>query len=477
LPDTHLSSPDVTSPALKPADAWIQDRAGIQNRAGALLPALSIRSQLRAKAVWLLFIGIVFVLISLAIYPLLPRSYHATALVLLQPTDQNGRPDYDRVTRNALDENAIQAYSDILAARPLLMVVARQHQDDPEFNPALRQTRSWLGDMRLWLSSAISDPNETVEDRLRKHLIIRRDHQSYVLQVGFSSEDPAKASDMANRLVDAFVAGQVADKQHIQNNFVSELEQRTATLQARYLASEAAAHDFFISSGLIHKGERLSAEHQLDTFSTEFAKAKSDAQNAEDRATALLEMQRRGTLDSAPEVMASPVVQAVKEKFMTLNGHVASGVATLSAMTDIQSAISAEADRIVRALQADAVAQRRRADSLGDQINRLDAQLVSWQEADRRMTELQRNLDVDRAALQQGLADLAAQRGLAALLRPDVQIVSYAVPPTRPAFPNKLLYSLGTLLMVLVTFATVLLLPGKARAIAARSSDSRMETY
>jgi uncharacterized protein involved in exopolysaccharide biosynthesis len=282
---------------------------------------------------------------------------------------------------------------------------------------------------------------------------------------------------MANTLVDAFVADQVTDKQRIQNNFVTKIEQRDAALQARYLASEAAAHDFFVSSGLIHKGERLSAERQLEAFSTQFAQAKADAQNAEDRASALLEMQHLGTLDSAPEVMASPVVQAVKEKFMTLNGHVAPGLQTLSAMTDIQSAISGEADRIVRALQTEAASARRRASTLGDQINRLDAQLVSWQEADRRMTELQRDLDVDRAALQQGLAELAAQRGLAAMLRPDVQIVSYAVAPTRPAFPNKLLYSLGTLLMVLVTFATVLLLPTKTRITKPRPSDSRMETY
>ncbi len=138
---------------------------------------------------------------------------------------------------------------------------------------------------------------------------------------------------MANTLVDGFVAGRLPTNNVFQNKYVAELQQRNLALEARYHASETAAHDFFVNSGLIHKGERLSAERQLETFSTQFAQAKTDAQTADDRASALLELQRIGTRESAPEVMASPVVQAVKEQFMTLNGHVAPGVATLSAMT------------------------------------------------------------------------------------------------------------------------------------------------
>ena len=463
MPDTHLPGPEVTSSALEPGNPWIHD--------GSTIGARSIGIQFRAKAVRLMFISAVFILASIVIYPLLPRSYEATALMLLHPTDRNGQPDYNRVTTNALDENAIQAYSDILGSRPLLQVIAAQHQDHPEFNPAVRDTDTWLGELRSAVSSALGDAKATIVDRLRKHLIIRRDHQSYVLQVGFWSRDPGKAADMANMLVQTFVADQVADKQRIQNKFVTELQQRAAGLQARYDASKSAAHEYFVNSGLIHKGERLSTERQLETFSTQFAQAKAAAQTAQDRASQLLEMQRVGTLDSAPEVMASPVVQAVKERFMTLNGHVAPGVATLSAMTDIKSAISAEADRIVQALQAEATTKRLQANDLGDQINRLDAQLVSWQEAERRLTELQRKVDVDRAALQQGMAELAAQRGLGDMLRPDVEVVAPAVPPTRPAYPNKLLYLLGTLLTVLVTCGAVLLLPGKTRVTLPRASD------
>jgi uncharacterized protein involved in exopolysaccharide biosynthesis len=436
-----------------------------RSSSAASAPSLSVRRSfgvgLRVKLFFLPLLGTAVVLASLAIYPLLPRSYEATALVLLQATDRNGQPDYERSGRNALDENAIQAYSDILAARPLLLTIASHHLNDPEFNTTLRPSHSWLMGARSWLPSSLITPRETIEDTLRKHLIIRRDRKSYVLQVGFSSIDPNKAADMANTLVTAFVADQQTSKQRFQNEFVEQLRQRSAELEAKYRASEAAMNSYLIESGLIHKGERISAERRLETFSVQFAQATTDARTAEDRARTLLEMQRRGTLDGAPEVISSPVIRAVKERIMLLNSSASPTGTALTAMTDIRTAISGEAERIVRASQTEATILRQRADTLRDEINRIDTQLTAWHEADRQLAELQRTVDLDRTVLQDAMAQLRVQTGRAAMLRPDVEVISPAVAPVRPAFPDPFRYVAGTLLLVLIGCAAILLLPGR----------------
>ena len=76
---------------------------------------------------------------SVALYPVLPRTYSSTSLVLLQPTDQSGQPIVGRSTLNALDENEIQAYDDILSSRTMLQAVVDKLQlrKDLELNPTL----------------------------------------------------------------------------------------------------------------------------------------------------------------------------------------------------------------------------------------------------------------------------------------------------------------------------------------------------
>ena len=81
--------------------------------------------------------------VSVGVYPILPRTYRSSALVLLQPTDQAGQPIIGRSTMNALDENEIAAYDDILSSRPMLVTVIEKLNllNDPEFNPTLQTSQ------------------------------------------------------------------------------------------------------------------------------------------------------------------------------------------------------------------------------------------------------------------------------------------------------------------------------------------------
>src|SRR3569623_1233909 len=93
------------------------------------------------QRMWRLIVGgTIVMLMGAALYPILPRTYSSTTLVLLQPTDQSGQPIIGRSTSNALDENEIQAYDDILSSRYMLQTVIDKLQllNDPEFNPNLR---------------------------------------------------------------------------------------------------------------------------------------------------------------------------------------------------------------------------------------------------------------------------------------------------------------------------------------------------
>jgi succinoglycan biosynthesis transport protein ExoP len=426
--------------------------------------------QLLRRRKWRIAVAVTTVLAaSMALYPVLPRSYSSTSLVLLQPTDQSGQPIVGRSTLNALDENEIQAYDDILSSRTMLQAVVDKLEllNDPEFNPALSRSRQQ--DIRDWIKSFLllppMFPEEAVLANVRRHLYIVRSKKSYAFQIGFWSESPSKATVMANTLANAFVTDRLANKQRFQHELTKHLESREVELEATYTDSELKMYNYLLRSGLIHSVERQALEQQLTTFSRQYAEAASLADTLESRAKNLAEMQRAGTLDAAPDVLTSPVVRDMKERLITLSsgtgtGQTSGGIsATPEKLNELKQLIGAEALRIVRSVQVDAMIARAHATTLRDEISRIDTKTVFWKEAERRLEGMQRQTDADRNVLKDNMAQLRAQSGIIAALRSDADVISDAVPSSRPTFPNPLVYAVGTIFVALL-LAGAVILPG-----------------
>jgi polysaccharide biosynthesis transport protein len=427
----------------------------------------AFRRTLRAKF-WQVGVATALVVsLSIAVYPIIPRTYRSSAMVLLQPTDQAGQPIIGRSTMNALDENEIAAYDDILSSRPMLVTVIEKLDllNDPEFNPTLQTSRldQWKQRIRSWLLIPPMPADEAVEANLRRHLFTTRAHKSYAMQVGFWSDDPGKAAAMANTLADAFVASRLVNKLQAQEHFAKELERRQAELARTVAESEVKRHAYLVKSGLVHEGERQALQHQLTMFSEQYAQATSAAHSTQDHAQNLLEMQRAGTLDSAPEVLDSPVIRNLKERLITLTSGTGTGPATggISATPDklneLKALINVEAQRIVRSAQVEALLARTHADVLRLLITAIDGKIVAYKEAETRLEGIQREVDADQTALKETMAQYRAQGSIMVALRSDAEIVSTAVESSRPSSPNLPLYAVGTLFMAVLVSGAVML--------------------
>ena len=404
------------------------------------LAAVQNRAFRRALCTKLWRVGVATALVvsvSAAVYPILARTYRSSALVLLQPTDQAGQPIIGRSTMNALDENEIAAYEDILASRPMLVTVIEKLNlmNDPEFNPELQTSKldQWKQRIRSWLLIPPMTANEAVEANLRRHLFTTRSHKSYAMQVGFWSADLGKAAAMANGLADAFVASRLVNKLQAQEHFAKELERRQIELATTVAESEIRRHTYMVKSGLIHVGEREALERQLGLFSDQYAQAASTASSAEEHAKNLVEMQRAGTLNSAPEVLESPVIRNLKERLITLTSGTGTGAmtggisATPEKLNELKALINVEAQRIVRASQSQALLARVHAEVLRMQITTIDGKIVAWKEAETQQEVIQREVDADRQALKDTMAQYRAQGSIMVALRSDAEIISTAV--------------------------------------------------
>jgi polysaccharide biosynthesis transport protein len=421
----------------------------------------TVKEVLRRK-LWVVIAVVVMVFgASATLYPLLPRTYTSTSMVLLQPTDNTGQPIVGRSTINALDENEIQAYDDILSSRPMLEEVIRQLNllNDPEFNPQLNPPSALSGykeHIRGWLMMPDMQPLEAVEAALRKHLFIVRSHKSYALQIGFWSSESKKAAAMANALATSFVANRLDNKVGFQNHLTEQLERRYTELAKAYDVSERRTHDYLVQSGLIHRGDRSAMEVQLNSYSTDYAQAESRASRAEDKAKTLNEMQKLGTLDSAPDVLESGIIRDLKERLVLLTSGTG-GTTTPANLVELKAQMNAESSRIVRAAQIEALRERAQANVLKAKIADIDTKLVQWQNAERHLETLERETEADRVALKDTMTQLRAQGGIIAALRSDAFIISTAAVSSRPSFPNLIIYVMGTVFLAVLLCAAIVM--------------------
>lgn len=385
-------------------------------------------------------------------YPLLPRSYIAYSTILIRPTGQGGDAEFTPTARNALDDNAVQTKMDILASVPLQRAVMDDNDllNDGDFNVRLKPP----GLIRQVVDYLFPHPSNDiveVEARLVRKLDVRREKHSYVLRVGYETTSAEKSTRLSNTLAKAFIGDGVEQKRKLYDNVLGGMQRRVIILQKLYQDVELRQHAFLLSSGLIHRSETESLQRQLAALSQDLAIAHSATVAASDRATMLAAAQRTNTLDSISEGLNSPLLQHIRERLigMTTGAGYGSGNAPAggseAVITALKAAITTELLHIVRSGQNDAQVVQANETALQDAINHLDERLTARQASERELDLLNRRVDAARAALVDAMTryDQQAHREF----QSDVELVSLAVPPIRPSFPNLLIYLGGTIML------------------------------
>ena len=319
----------------------------------------------------------------------------------------------------------------MLTSPALASAVIARHDlmKDPEFG------HSWW---QFWNAK----PTEAdVRRSLQARFNVARDRRSYTVHLGYRSADPQKAAALAETLLAAYIEDQLARKRAALLGQSSWLEERTKLLRARLDASEHAIKGFLLTTGLMDGGGQLSLEKQLDTLSTEYAQTRIRSEEMQTRAQALAAMKEAGTLETAPEVLASASILRLKDN---LNAAITKPVVWNSEVAAIEARIAAEASRIVQSMEAEARFAASRTEVLQKNMDAIRADLTRLRSDELRLEQLRREAATDKAVLDEAVTRLKSQAGLAGGVRADVEILARPEIPLSPVTPNRLLVALGT---------------------------------
>lgn len=399
-----------------------------------------------------------------------------------------------RIDRNGdavapiLDEEGVTSQVEVITSTDILKKVARDldlaSREEFDAEPSLFVRA-------LILVGLQSDPSALPREErtlraFRKKLEVYRVERSRVIVIEFSSEDPELAAAVPNALADAYVGVQRAAKLQSNVDATDWLEPEIQDLRAKVKAAEARVAEFRGKSDLL-LGENNSvlATQQLSELASELSRVRASRAAAEAKAQAVrTALQNGASLDSIPDVLASGLIERLREREVELRSEIADASTTLlpnhprvralnSQLADLERQIRAEAQKVQTSLENEARTAKAREDSLLAEVNRLKAESARVDEESVELRALEREAAAQRELLESYLTRYreATSRADRNYLPADARIFSRATVPAEPYFPKILPIVGAAFVAALLVMAIVTLVRELFSGRAMRPAD------
>lgn len=414
--------------------------------------------------------------------------YSATANVTIN-TRQSQVVDTQAVLSGlTADSSIVDTEVEILKSRHLSerVVDALDLEADPEFNKELRPAgpvASVLGGIGSLFGQSAPDAaktqldavaqqkqKEAVVDAVRSRLSIRRAGLTYVMNVSFSSENPAKSARIANAYAERYLLEQLETKFEATRQANEWLNVRLGELRAEVQTAEAAVAQYQSANNLLSASGTTLTEQEISTYNQQLAGVRAQQAEAEARLrTARAQLARGSTGGDVGEALGSQVVQRLREQRAEVSRRVADlnqrygprhpdMLRAQGELVDIDGQIQAEIGRIISNLEAQVQVARERTGSMAGSLGAARGTLSANNAAAVRLGELQRSAESVRTLYQSFLTRFQETSQQEGLEQSDARIVSRAAIPNAPSSPNiPLNLALGLVLALGLGLAAVVL--------------------
>ncbi|MCX8280390.1 Wzz/FepE/Etk N-terminal domain-containing protein [Phyllobacterium sp. 0TCS1.6C] len=376
-----------------------------------------------------------------------------------------------------LDQEAIKSQVELIASPDNLRRVAGKLNlaTNAELSAAIEP--SALKRLMISVGIAKAPDADTRQDyivqAMRDRLLVYSVQESRVVVVQFSSKSPQLAADIANAIADEYIAMQQASKSDANADATGWLQPEIDDLSKRVREAEAKVAAYRSSSDLlIGQNNAVLATQQLSELSSELSRVKANRAAVEARAEGVRAALAKGAApETLPDVIASPLIQRLRERQVQLNNDIADLSATLlsghpriralrSQLADLNGQIRQEARKVLASLENEAETARLRDAELTRALNQLKAQASRAGEEEVELRALEREAAAQRQLLESYLTRYreASSRTDRGYTPADARIFSRADRPLEPYFPKVVPMTAATFIvsLLLLCIATLL---------------------
>ena len=224
----------------------------------------------RATILWTTAASLVAVMLFVL---LVPRSYNAVTQILIEPTDlravNNDSPRNQ--TNNDLAVLQVESQVRVLTSDSVLrrVVKAEMLDRDPEF------VSRWAG--------TGADSATAALNTLKRSIYVKRAERTYVVDVGVTAHEPAKAARIANAIAQAYLTEQTDVRSDAARQISQSLSARLNELKERVRQAEDRVETFKAKNNILGANGQLVNEQQLSELNNQLGLARARAAAAKAR--------------------------------------------------------------------------------------------------------------------------------------------------------------------------------------------------
>ena len=284
---------------------------------------------------------------------------------------------------------------------------------------------------------------------LLEHVSISPIRGSALIDVEYSSYDPALSAQIANAWVSEFIAQSIARKYDSTAEARSFLEERLEELRGRVEESERALVDFATernivtltsdtgTEGTAQIGERTLAAENLQGLNAELIEATGNRVEAEADAMTNGSAQTNPLIAALREERAKAAAELAELEVQFEPGY-PRVLALRGQVAELDRSIATEESRIVREARETLRSARQRENELRARVNGLSGEVLAQRRDAIQYNIFQREADTNRQ-LYDSLLQRYKEIGVAGVSASNIAIIDAAQPPERPSAPNLML--------------------------------------
>lgn len=293
----------------------------------------------------------------------------------------------------------------------------------------------------------VEDIRNKIVDGLLKHVDVTVLGRSNVVNVNAKAHDPDMAAAIANAWVNAYLSEDKNQKLEENNRVEGYLASRIADLRQQLMRSQQAVADYRRDNGLYQGVNSDMSAEQLTEMNTQLIQAQAAKAAADAKLAAAT---GHGSADSVPEVVGSPLIQALQQQEATAQANLAqvatdygpkhpNYIAAQAQLNDIKRKLNAEMGSVIAGVRNEARAADAQYATLQSDLNEAKGAMGGANQKDIKLQALEQEATVNRNLLEAVLNRAKESIGVEAIERPDAKLISSAAPPEHPSFPPRML--------------------------------------
>lgn len=383
-------------------------------------------AMLRRRLMIMIVIGAAAAVSAFAYLMMQPPEYTATALVIINPRQENVVRSQDLVGQLPRDSSTIDSEIERLRSSALMGELAEAlGLVTPTANGDARPTQGIGGTIN-----------------------VRRRGMTYVIEISARSTNAERAQLIANTYADVYIASQVNARIDTAQRANSWLSRRLAELREDVQAKESAAENYRMQSGLLAAQGSSLAEQQITNVQTQVLQAQADLAEREARYRQLQELRASGApLDAIGNAINSETVRQLRAREAEIAQRQSELELRYLETHPAVQAVRAEREDITRQIEREIT---RISVNLGNEVSVARARLATLQNSLRaaagdlnenssssvRMRELEREAAASREVYESYLQRYQEIADQDQLNISDARLMTYAEVPGSPSSPK-----------------------------------------